>query len=1103
MRVRGEDMRLKQQLTLIILITILTLTGPVQAVTASQLADHDDSNTTTKMRLPNEGRSDLQELIQRVDANVGEPSSEEPSSDPEVDEPETAEEPVEDSGVSEAEVKEAPEATDSQKPVAKNKAPKAITTNTNGDSTWTFDSDTGLLVFGAGTLAERIDNNLTNAGVTPADVTSIQFESGVVAPTAVTYLFANLTQLSELIDLNNFNTSSVTSMSYWFYQTTALSTPDLSTFVTSNVTSMSYMFRGSGVTSLDLSSWNVDKVTTFAYMFYATLELTTLNLSGWGDGRTATTVNMSYMFWSSTTSKLTNLNLSNFKTKNVTNMSLMFRCIGVTSLDINSWDVTKVNNFYGMFYGAANLLALNLSGWGGARTATGVDMSLMFQFTSSLTDLNLTNFKTTNVTNMYQMFYGVKLTNLDLSDWDVTKVTDFTYMFSSTSLTSLNVSGWGVGRTANNVKMAGMFNATSLTNLDMTNFQTKNVTNMSNMFSQVGLTSLDLSDWDVTKVTTFKSMFGGSKLKTLTLGEWNIGDVATTVDMSGMFATTTELTNLNITNTTAKNITTMASMFANSTVTAVVLDDNWNLDTVSSFSYMFDRAKCSTISFLNCWDLPTATNVNMTYMFTETSALNNLNLTNFKSTDATNMNYMFWKSGVTSLDFSEWDVSNVTGMAFMFGRAENLTSLNLSNWGVTRNVTNVAMSGMFAYTTTLTDLNLTNFKTTNVVRMNNMFEESGVTSLDIQDWDVTEVLSFRYMFYDADSLTTLDLTDWGVGRSASTVDMYAMFGSMSALTNLTLTNFKTTNVTNMSSMFSNTSGLTSLDLSDWDVTNVTNMSSMFSDTSRLTSLDLSDWDVTNVTNMNYMFYQATRLRTLDISNWSTSSPAVVSMFFNTFDLWKITLGPNVKFAAHPSFRSAPAAGTTIPGTSYTTTAASWQIVGTGTEFNPKGAMVTTTEMYADRTEPVTYVWANKAEASTPAIDTISSLTFGTLAASDFFNGNSPLATNMTTGSVALEDLDNITTYNVTVAQTSDWITDGESATIAKSNLKIKYGTSDLSTSASSFWSGTSATATKNIAFNHDTTKNFSIWLNPSTVLNTALLGKQLESELTWTLSETP
>ncbi|KAI3473765.1 hypothetical protein Pfo_031596 [Paulownia fortunei] len=126
-----------------------------------------------------------------------------------------------------------------------------------------------------------------------------------------------------------------------------------------------------------------------------------------------------------------------------------------------------------------------------------------------------------------------------------------------------------------------------------------------------------------------------------------------------------------------------------------------------------------------------------------------------------------------------------------------------------------------------------------------------------------------------------------------------------------------------------------------------------------------------------------------------------------------------------------------------------------------------------------------------------------MAANDFFNGNSPLATNMATGSVALEGLDSSRTYHVTVAQTSDWTTDGESDTIAKSNLKIKYGANDLSTSASSFWSGTSATGTQNIAFNHDTTKNFSIWLNPNAALSTNLLGKQLESELTWTLSDTP
>ncbi|MGO3624292.1 MAG: BspA family leucine-rich repeat surface protein, partial [Leuconostoc falkenbergense] len=290
------------------------------------------------------------------------------------------------------------------------------------------------------------------------------------------------------------------------------------------------------------------------------------------------------------------------------------------------------------------------------------------------------------------------------------------------------------------------------------------------------------------------------------------------------------------------------------------------------------------------------------------------------------------------------------------------------------------------------------------------------------------------------------------------------------------TNFKTTNVTNMESMFYNAG---------------------------VTSLAIQSWDVSQVTTFEDMFYNANKLTTLDLSGWHTSGATVAAMFYNTTNLWKITLGEDIIFSGNPRFQTAPAIGTTIPGTSYKTTAASWQIVGTGTEFNPKGAMVTTTEMYADRTEPVTYVWANQSVQPTPAIDTISSLTFGTLGASDFFNGNSPLATNMATGSVALKDLDNSTTYNVTVAQTSDWTTDGESAKIAKSNLKIKYGTSDLATGASSFWSGTSATETKSIAFNHDTTKNFSIWLNPSTVLNTALLGKQLESELTWTLSETP
>ncbi|MGO3499572.1 BspA family leucine-rich repeat surface protein [Leuconostoc falkenbergense] len=463
----------------------------------------------------------------------------------------------------------------------------------------------------------------------------------------------------------------------------------------------------------------------------------------------------------------------------------------------------------------------------------------------------------------------------------------------------------------------------------------------------------------------------------------------------------------------------------------------------------------------------------MKYWFYNDISLATPDLSTFNTSNVTSMWGLFYMSGVTILDLSSWDVSKVIYFSSMFYATHELKTLNLSNWDVGRTATGVNMSGLFRYSH-VTDINWTNFKTANIVNMSTAFADTQIPSLDLSGWDVTQVANFTGTFSSV-TIKTLNISNWGVGRTAINVNMEAMFAMCFNLT-LIWTNFKRTNVTSMYRMFNQT---------------------------ELTSLDLSGWDVSQVTTFNYMFNDSDKLTTLDLSGWNTSGATVTNMFVNTSRLWKITLGENIKFSANPSFRAAPAANTTIPGTSYKTTAASWQVVGTGTEFNPKGAMVTTTEMYADRTEPVTYVWANKAMAPTPVINTISSLTFGTLGASDFFNGNSPLATNMATGSVALEDLDNTTTYNVTVAQTSDWTTDGESATIAKSDLKIKYGTSDLSTGACSFWSGTSATATKNIKFDHDGTKSFNIWLNPSTVLDTALLGKQLESELTWTLSETP
>ena len=109
-------------------------------------------------------------------------------------------------------------------------------------------------------------------------------------------------------------------------------------------------------------------------------------------------------------------------------------------------------------------------------------MSYMFCYMNSLVNLNLSNFDTSQVTDMAYMFSGVSnLTSLDLSNFDTSQVTDMGAMFS------------------------GMYN---LTTLDLSNFDTSKVTNMSQMFfSMSNLTTLYISNFDTSKVTHMGAMF--------------------------------------------------------------------------------------------------------------------------------------------------------------------------------------------------------------------------------------------------------------------------------------------------------------------------------------------------------------------------------------------------------------------------------------------------------------------------------------------------------------------------------------------------------------------------------------------------------------------
>ena len=94
---------------------------------------------------------------------------------------------------------------------------------------------------------------------------------------------------------------------------------------------------------------------------------------------------------------------------------------------------------YYMFYNCQNLTLLDLNNF---NTSNVTNMSHMFHFCSKLTSLDLSNFDTSEVTNMQSMFANcTSLTSLDLSNFDTSKVTSMGYMFNDCNkLTSLNLS---------------------------------------------------------------------------------------------------------------------------------------------------------------------------------------------------------------------------------------------------------------------------------------------------------------------------------------------------------------------------------------------------------------------------------------------------------------------------------------------------------------------------------------------------------------------------------------------------------------------------------------------------------------------------------------
>lgn len=184
--------------------------------------------------------------------------------------------------------------------------------------------------------------------------------------------------------------------------------------------------------------FDTSNVVDMSYMFSVCSSLTSLDLNSFNTSK-VTSMKAMFSMWNNdnTATQLTELNVSNFDTRNVTTMRDMFaECNKVTKLDVSNFNTANVTDMYHMFYGCGGLMELDVIRW---NTEKVTSMAGMFWGCKNIEVLNLCSFDIVNVINMYAMFASTtNIRNIYVNEkWDITGKADTADMFANSGVSSV------------------------------------------------------------------------------------------------------------------------------------------------------------------------------------------------------------------------------------------------------------------------------------------------------------------------------------------------------------------------------------------------------------------------------------------------------------------------------------------------------------------------------------------------------------------------------------------------------------------------------------------------------------------------------------------
>ena len=599
----------------------------------------------------------------------------------------------------------------------------------------------------------------------------------------------------------------------------------------------------------------------------------------------------SYMFQNNTTIK--KIDLTAFDTSKVEQMAQMFSgCNNLIELNVSNWNTKNVFNMYEMFCNCSSLAKLDVSKWNVQNVGTMYEMFLNCQ---SLAELDLSGWNPPYYVNNSAMFVQCKLKTLIAPKlvkqihggyYGPSDHYDPQYYYWSNPIDELQL------------------DLSLLEELDASDWTTKGDKLIEIILKKgKNLKKLKASNWDTSKVTDMSKMFSNSKLEELDISNWDTSDVT---NMSEMFKGCVSLTTLHISNWDTHNVTNMAEMF-NYCYNLKILDLSryWDTHNVTDMNSMFDMCEKLTSINVSNWDTSKVTNMHR--MFTGCYKLTDLNVSGWNTSNVTDMNQLFGLCDIVEIDVSNWDVSKVTDMTAIFGMCDKLKTIKgIENWNPCSATT---MDSLFYGCTSLTKLDLSNWDVSNVTNMDYMFSAEFNTANhlsmklttvgDLSNWNTSKVTSMKYMFVECSSLTELNLSNWDI---SNVTKLGCLFSDCKSLKTINLSNWNLKNVTMINLMFDGCTSLKTIKgISNWNTSNIETLDWVFQNCSSLTSIDLSGWDTSNVTSTYDMFYNCSSLTSIDLSGWDTSSIENTRYMFNgcsslttiyVSDKWNVNIAEN-------------------------------------------------------------------------------------------------------------------------------------------------------------------------------------------------------------------